>query len=333
MELITPLFILVVLLVLAAEFINGWTDAPNAIATVVGTKVLSPRVAVVMAVIGNILGTFAGTAVATTIGKGIVNSSVISLPLIAGAMVSVIAWGFYAARVGIPVSKSHALIAGLAGAGLAAGGWGALEWSGWQKVLTGLVISLACGYVLAWLIGQCIQVCCARSHARRARKTFNVLQVISASFMAFNHGMNDGQKFVGVLTLVLVKGAILASFNVTWQVVLLCSLTMGLGTACGGWRILRTLGEKMTRIESWQGFAAETSASFMIFGASTFGIPLSTTHTITTSILGAASSQRMSKIKFGVVRDILSAWFVTFLICTLIAFDVCTAMLVVLWWL
>lgn len=327
MEHITLLLVVVVALVLVAEFVNGLTDAPNAIATVVATGVLSPRIAIILAVVGNIAGTFAGTAVAATIGKGIVDASVVDLTLIAGAMTSVIGWGFTAAYLGMPVSKSHALIAGLAGAGLAAGGFGALEWSGWEKVGKGLLISTFAGFVLAFVIGKAAQLVANRMHAKHARPVFNKLQILSATFMAFNHGMNDGQKFVGILTLTLMQAAILSTFEVVWPVVLVCALTMGLGTAFGGWKIMRTVGQKMVHIESWQGFAAEAGASSMIFVASHYGIPLSTTHTITTSITGSAASLNAKRVNWGVVRNIVLAWLITFPACTAIAFIVCSLVL------
>lgn len=322
MDMLTPLLILTLFLVLLAEFVNGWTDAPNAIATVVGTRVLPPQTAVIIAVIGNILGTFSGTAVAATIGKGIVSAEFMDLKLICGAMVSIIAWGFTAARLGIPISKSHALLAGLAGAGLASGGLEALEWAGWLKVIVGLIISSFLGFILAFALGQSIQILTANRSAGPMKKTFRTFQIFSAMFLAYNHGLNDGQKFVGVLTLVLMKGALLSSFDIPYWVVLICALTMGLGTACGGWRIVRTLGEKMAPIDSWQGFSAEMGASSLIFIASRFGIPLSTTHTISTAIMGAAASLRPSIIDWGVVRRIILAWVFTFPICTLIAYGV-----------
>lgn len=324
MEHLTWLLVLVIALVLIAEFVNGLTDAPNAIATVVATGVLAPKPAIVLAVLGNIAGTFAGTAVAATIGKGIVDASVVDMSLIAGAMISIIGWGFAAAKLGIPVSKSHALVAGLAGAGLAAGGFGALEWSGWEKVIKGLFISTFAGFAIAFVIGKIVQASTVRAKARSARKVFDRLQIISAIFMAFNHGMNDGQKFVGIFTLTLVQAAVLTKFQVTWPVILICALTMGFGTAFGGWKILKTVGQKMVEIESWQGFSAEAGASSMIFIASTYGIPLSTTHTITTSITGAAASLNAKKVNWAVVRGIIMAWLITFPVCTLIAFLVCS---------
>src|SRR5437870_4353860 len=178
--------------VLAAEFVNGWTDAPNAIATVISTGVMTPRQAVVMAVVMNTVGAMAGTAVATTVAQGIVAPSALTLPSITATMISIVAWGSLAARLGIPVSKSHALLAGLAGAALAGGGWAALQWSGWQKVGIGLVCSLGLGFGGALLIGRLIIALAANARPTGAKRTFDRLQLLSAAFMAFNHGLNDG---------------------------------------------------------------------------------------------------------------------------------------------
>jgi inorganic phosphate transporter, PiT family len=306
--------------VLVAEFVNGWTDAPNVIATVVSTGAVSPRVAIVMAVVFNVLGAMGGTAVAATVGKGIVEPSAMTLPAITATMVSIIAWGAFAARVGIPVSKSHALLAGLAGAGLAGGGWEALQWSGWQKVGLGLICSLALGFCGALAIGKVIIAVSSGARPTPAKRSFDRLQVLSAAFMAFNHGLNDGQKFMGVFALTMLAGGATTVFEIPFWIILLCALTMGIGTSFGGWRIIETVGMKMARINSWQGFAAQTSAAFTIFGASHFGIPLSTTHTITTAIIGATASVRTYDVRWGVLRRILLAWCLTFPLCAMIAF-------------
>ncbi len=319
------IFIIVLFLVLAAEFINGWTDAPNAIATVVSTGVMPPQLAVPMAVILNTVGAMAGTAVAATIGKGIVATSAVTVPAIGAAMVSIIAWGGFAAWRGIPVSKSHALIAGIAGAGIAGGGFEALLLGGWKLVAIGLVASIGIGFIASYLISKMIIVFAGRASPSRAKIVFDRLQIVSAGFMAFNHGMNDGQKFIGVFTLVLVLNGTVEGFNIPWWVILLCAGTMGIGTAMGGWRIISTVGKKLTTIKSWQGFAAETSASCTIFGASLLGIPLSTTHTITSAIAGAGSSRRRGDVRWGVMVRILYAWVLTFPCCGLIAFAAATA--------
>lgn len=310
--------------VLAAEFVNGWTDAPNAIATVVSTGVMTARQAIVMAVLFNTIGAMAGTAVAATVGKGIVAPSALTLPSITATMLSIIAWGSLAARFGIPVSKSHALLAGLMGAAVAGGGWEALQWSGWQKVGIGLVCSLIFGFVGAFAIGRLITRLAANAPPTRAKKTFDRLQMLSASFMAFNHGLNDGQKFMGVFAMTLLAGGAIPEFQISSWVIVICALTMGIGTSFGGWKIIQTVGSKMTRLTSWQGFAATMSASTTIAVASSYGIPLSTTHTITSAVVGVGASRRVSDVRWGVLRKIVFAWCATFPACALIAYIAAT---------
>ena len=306
--------------VLAAEFVNGWTDAPNAIATVVSTGVMSPRTAIVMAVVLNTVGAMAGTAVATTVGKGIVVPSVLTLATITSTMISIVIWGSLAAKLGIPVSKSHALLAGLAGAGFAGGGFDALLWAGWTKVLIGLFCSLVLGALGAWLIGWMLIRMGQSMRPTRAKRTFDRLQIVSAAAMAFNHGLNDGQKFMGVFALTMLAGGATKEFEIPIWVMIVCALSMGAGTSFGGWRIIETVGSKMARIKSWQGFAASTSASVVIFGASMFGIPLSTTHTITSSIVGVGAARRVGDVRWGVLKRILMAWGATFPCCALLAY-------------
>ena len=306
--------------VLAAEFVNGWTDAPNAIATVVSTGVMTARQAIIMAVIFNTIGAMAGTAVAATVGKGIVAPSALTLPAITATMISIIAWGALAAHLGIPVSKSHALLAGLLGAALAGGGLAALQWSGWQKVGIGLVCSLAFGFIGAFAIGRLITRLAASAPPTRAKKTFDRLQMLSASFMAFNHGLNDGQKFMGVFTMTLLAGGAIPEFHISWWVIVVCAVTMGIGTSFGGWRIIQTVGSKMARLTSWQGFAATMAASSTIAVASSYGIPLSTTHTITSAVVGVGASRRLSDVRWGVLKKIILAWCATFPACAAIAY-------------
>lgn len=311
--------LVVLLLVLWAEFVNGWTDSPNAIATVVSTRVLKPTTAVLMAAVLNFLGAMSGTAVASTIGKDIVKTEVISLETVGAAMVAIIFWSTLAWRFGLPTSESHALISGLTGAALATAGVDALLWSGWQKVLIGLLFSTFLGFGLAWVITILIMWSFRRSTASRVEKTFGKLQIFSAAFMAFSHGSNDGQKFIGAFTLALVLGGVLPEFVVSWWVVLLCSVTMGIGTSIGGWRIIHTLGTRMVKLKPYQGFAAETGAATAIELASRLGIPLSTTHTISTAIMGVGSAKRFSAVRWGVVGEIVGAWVLTFPVCGLIA--------------
>lgn len=306
--------------ILMAEFVNGWTDAPNVIATVVATGVMSPKIAILMAVIMNTLGAMSGTAVASTVGKGIIDPAALTIPAITAAMLSIVAWGTFAARAGLPVSKSHALLAGLAGAAFAKGGIGALQWAGWEKVIIGMVLSVILGCIASYVIGHIVITLAGASKPGRSKRLFDRLSIVAACFLAFNHGLNDGQKFMGVFATTLLTGGVLTTFEIPFWVILICALTMALGTSAGGWRIIQTLGSRMTRLQSWQGFAAQTAAGFTIFGASSFGVPLSTTHTITSAIVGAAASRRMSDIRWVVLQRIVLAWLITFPVCFVAAF-------------
>lgn len=317
-----PLLLVVLVLILWAEFVNGWTDAPNAIATVVATRVLSPRTAVVLATILNVVGAFAGTAVAETIGKGIVSPDVISLPIVAAAMIAIISWSTFAWRYGLPTSESHALISGLAGAGLAAAGPSALLLDGWTKVGTGLLFSTFLGFGLAYSVFTAIAWLFAKVPISRVRRTFGKLQILSAAFMAFGHGNNDGQKFIGAFSLALFLGGVTDSFVVPRWVILLCAMVMGIGTSTGGWRIMKTMGMRLAKLEPQHGFAAETAAGIAIELASRTGIPLSTTHTINTSIIGVGSAQRRRGVRWSVAQQIVMAWVLTFPICGIISYVV-----------
>ena len=311
----------VLLLILAAEFVNGWTDAPNSIATVVSTRVLPPHQAVLMATILNAMGALSGTAVAATIGKGIVDPAIINTTTVAAAMVGIVLWSCLAYYMGgIPTSESHALVAGLAGAGLATAGPSVLLWEGWSKVFIGLLFSTFLGFFGGLVIMLLLYRIFYRSRPGTVRIIFGRLQVLSAAFMSFSHGSNDGQKFIGVFTLALVLGGVLPEFHVPLWVILLCAITMGIGTALGGWKIIRTMGMRLTKLEPVHGFAAETSSALVIAAASHLGIPLSTTHTIGTSIMGVGSIQRFSAVRWGVAGEIIVAWVLTFPACGLIAY-------------
>jgi inorganic phosphate transporter, PiT family len=316
---LTLAVVVVLFLVLAAEFVNGWTDAPNAIATVVSTKALSPAAAVIMAAVLNAAGAMSGTAVASTIGKDIVKPEVIGLSTVGVAMAALIFWSVLAWRFGLPTSESHALVAGLAGAGLAAAGPGVLLWAGWYKVLIGLAFSTFLGFGGGWLIIRAVMRAARDSTRKRAVKSFARLQVLSAAFMAFGHGSNDGQKFIGVFTLALLLGGVIPEFRVSWEVVILCSVVMGIGTSVGGWRIIKTMGMRMVRLETHQGFAAETGAALSITLASFLAVPLSTTHTINTSIMGVGAATRITAVRWRVVREIVAAWILTFPVCAFLA--------------
>lgn len=316
-----PALIAALLLVLAAEFVNGWTDAPNAIATVVSTKVLSPGQAVIMASVLNVLGAMSGTAVAATIGKGIISPEVISLFTVAAAMVAIIVWSTAAWYYGLPTSESHALVAGLAGAGMATAGPSALLWEGWKKVFIGIGLSTFLGFFLAFclMVILCRLLIKIQKGPGSMRRLFGRLQILSSAFMAFAHGSNDGQKFIGMFSLVLLLGGVFSEFHIPLWVILLCASVMGVGTLVGGWRIIKTMGLHLTKLETVHGFAAETSAGFAIELASRLGIPVSTTHTINTAIMGVGATRRLSAVRWGVGANIVAAWILTFPVCGLIA--------------
>lgn len=312
---------LVLLLILAAEFVNGWTDAPNAITTVVSTRVLSPYRAVVMAAVLNILGALAtGTLVAVTIGKGIVKPEVIGLHTVASGMLAVIIWGTVAWRWGLPTSETHALVAGLAGAGLAAAGPSVLLWEGWRKVLMGLGLATVLGFLFGLIIMTVIYRLFSRTTPSSIRAVFGRLQILSAAFMAFSHGSNDGQKFMGVFALALFLGGVLPEFRVPVWVILICGIVMGLGTSFGGWRIIKTMGFQLTKLEPVNGFAAESSATLTILLASGLGIPLSTTHTINTAIMGVGATRRFSAVRWGITIQLVLTWIFTFPVCAALGF-------------
>ncbi len=314
--------VIVLILILWAEFVNGWTDAPNAIATVVTTKVISPKKAILVATLLNVFGAFSGTAVAATIGKDIVRPEIINISTVAAAMIGIITWSTLAWKYGLPTSESHALIAGLTGAGYAVGGIDALIWEGWKKVFIGLLFSTFLGFIFAYIIFFAIIKVFNRNGVSSTRKIFGNLQIFSASFMAFSHGNNDGQKFIGAFSLTLFLAKITPEFSVPFWVILICATVMGIGTLFGGWRIIKTLGLKLTKLETPHGFAAETAAASAIQIASHFGIPLSTTHTISTSIMGVGAAQRVTAVKWDVARNIIVAWILTFPICAAIAWTV-----------
>jgi PiT family inorganic phosphate transporter len=307
-------------LILAAEFVNGWTDAPNAIATVVSTRVMRPQNAVIMAAVLNAAGAFAGTAVAATIGKGIIRQDLVDIQTVGAAMMGIVVWSTIAWYYGLPTSESHGLVAGLTGAGVAAAGWDAVLWEGWKKVIVGIFFSSFMGFFFGLFFMVGILWLCRRWSPGRVKSVFGRLQVLSAGLMAFSHGSNDGQKFIGVFTLALVLGGILPQFAVPWWVIVLCAATMGVGTAVGGWRIIKTMGLRLTKLEPVHGFAAETAAGLTIMGAGYLGVPLSTTHTISTTIMGVGSTRGLSAVRWGVAGSIVVAWILTFPICGLIAF-------------
>ena len=315
------MFYFVFFLALLFEFVNGWTDAPNSIATVVSTRVLRPMHAVVMAAGLNLAGAMlTGTAVAKVISEGIIDPDVVSLPTIAGALLGASLWSILAQRFGIPTSESHGLVAGLIGAGVAVGGFDVVVSEGTNKVLLGLVTSPGLGFLGGMTLMVLIYWLLFKVRYAIVRATFGRAQLLSAGFMAFSHGSNDGQKTMGVIALTLFLSGRQQDLTIHLWVIVLAGIVMGIGTAVGGWRVVHTLGVKMTQLEPVQGFAAETAAAGVILTASRLGIPISTTHAISSAIMGVGATKRLSAVRWGVAGHIVAAWILTWPGCGAMAY-------------
>jgi len=310
--------ILVILIALVFDFANGFNDAANAIATVVSTRVMSPLTAVVMAGIMNFLGAISGTAVAKTVGKGVVDPDAISLLTVAGGVAAAAIWVFLATRLGMPVSGSHSLIAGVAGAGIAQAGFGVLVWSGIRKILVGLAFSPLLGLTGGFLIMLAIYWIFRKLTPVMITAVFGKLQIGTAAAVAFSHGSNDAQKTMGIITLALLVNGRIDTFDVPLWVILLSGGVMAAGTYLGGSRVIRTLGVRIITMRPVHGFAAESAAASVIEAASRTGIPVSTTHVITSTILGMGSTRRLSAVRWGVAKGIVYAWILTFPVCGLL---------------
>ncbi len=299
-------------LALAFDYINGFHDTANAIATSVSTRALKPQYAIVMSAIANFAGAFTGTAVANTVGTGLISSQVESQTVVAAALLGAIVWNLVTWRLGIPSSSSHALIGGLLGAAAAAAGTGAWNVGGIVgKVLIPLVSSPVAGFLIGLGLMVVIFNVFRRARPRVMNDTFRRLQVVSAAFMAFSHGSNDAQKTMGVMTLALVTAGVLPQFKVPLPVIVAAASAISLGTAAGGWRIIRTMGTRVVKLDPVHGFAAETTAASVIVVASHFGMPVSTTHVISSAILGVGSSDRFNSVRWSVARGIGIAWVLT----------------------
>ncbi len=308
---LTGLLLVTVVLALLFDFSNGWHDCANAVATVVSTRVLTPLAAVLLAGVLNIAGAFFSTAVAKMIGGGIVFPDAITNAVVAAALSGAILWNLFTLILGLPTSSSHALIGGLVGAAMAHGGWAVIQFKGLRAILEAMVLSPLFGFTIGLLVMVGVSWAFFRVPRGTANNIFSRLQLLSASFMAFSHGSNDAQKAMGIITLALVASGQLTSSEVPTWVIVSCALAMGLGTVVGGWRIMRTLGMRIVKLEPVHGFAAETSAATVLMFAAHFGLPVSTTHTITSSILGVGATKRLSAVRWGVTTKILSAWIFT----------------------
>jgi inorganic phosphate transporter, PiT family len=322
-----------IVLVLGVIFVNGWTDAPNAIATVVSTRCMSPRAAVIMAVCLNTVGAFVMTLINAKVAVTIMNmvsfkSSTENQPLIvmAASLFAIVVWATAAWYFGIPTSESHALIAGVTGGAIALGnGFSAINFGEWQKVLIGLGVSSILGFAAGFLFAKVIMITFKSVKRVFSERFFTGGQIFGAGCMAFMHGAQDGQKFMGVFMLALfLNGAVSknasGSFDIEWWLIILCSLVMGLGTSAGGYRIIKAVGMDMVKLEKYQGFAADLAAAGCLLLSSLIGLPVSTTHTKTTAIMGVGSARRLSSVNWGVVKEMVLAWILTFPGCGLISY-------------
>ena len=323
-------FLIVVLAAIIFEYSNGFHDAANAIATVVSTKVLTPRQAIAMAAFFNLTGALLGGAVASTVGKGLVDTQVVTMGTVLSAVLAAFIWNMTTWWFGLPSSSSHALIGGLCGAALATakGNWSVIKWNAglWPKVVVPMITSPVAGFILGGLVMFLLFVILHKLTPHFIHQFFGKAQILSAAWMAHSHGTNDAQKTMGIITLALFTGTQAGRFDhlpaalqflhtpafvLPLWVKILCALTMAVGTAAGGWRIIRTLGHKVVKLQPVNGFAAETSAALIIQAASLYGIPLSTTHVISTSIMGVGAVKRFGGMRWTLVERIVWAWIFT----------------------
>ncbi len=329
-----PLLFIAVVLTLGVILVNGWTDAPNAIATCVVTRCMSARAAIIMAAVFNFLGVFVMTKisneVAETVTKmvnfGDADGKTVIIVLCA-AMLAIVLWATLAWAFGIPTSESHALIAGLTGGAMALCGMEAIVWEQWLKVVYGIVISVVLGFGLAWLICKLVTKLFYKANRPKTEPFFRGAQITGAASMAFMHGAQDGQKFMAIILLCVHTLGNTSSnsdgtFSIPTWLMILCSVVMGLGTAMGGKKIIKSVGMDMVKLEKYQGFSADVASSLSLVFCSVFGLPVSTTHVKTTSIMGVGAVKRISAINFGVVKEMVMTWILTFPGCGLLAFIV-----------
>jgi inorganic phosphate transporter, PiT family len=302
----------VVAVALFFDFTNGFHDAANAIATSVSTRALPPRIAVVFAAVLNFAGAFISLKVATTVGKGIVDPNVVTLKVVLAGVVGAIAWNLTTWLLGLPTSSSHALIGGVMGSAVAASGWSVVNGHGiYEKVLIPSLASPLLGIGIGASLVILIMLLFRNRGYGRTTRMFRRLQIVSAGFVAVTHGTNDAQKTMGIIGLALVAAHPTQEFHVPFWVIFTCAIAMALGTYSGGWRIIRTLGQRIAHLEPHQGFAAETATAAILWTTAHYGFPVSTTHTISGSVLGAGAAKRFSAVRWGIAGNILLAWFLT----------------------
>ena len=297
---------------LVFDFLNGFHDAANSIATVVGTRVLRPLQAVTMAAAANLTGPFLfGVAVATTIGKGIIDPHFVTLDIVIGALAGAIVWDIITWLVGLPTSSSHALVGGLIGAGIAGVGTKAIIFGGLQTVITGIIISPIVGLAIAFLLATLLITIFAKRSPANVNSIFGRLQLISSTYFSLTHGANDGQKTMGIIALILLTQGVITKFEVPYYVIVMAAIAMSAGTFFGGWRIVKTMAVKITQLKPYQGFAAETGGATILAALAWLGIPASTTHAISGAIMGAGAVKRVSAVRWGVGKRIVWAWIIT----------------------
>jgi len=308
-----PLLVGLIGIALFFDFLNGLHDAANSIATIVSTRVLRPQYAVLWAAFFNFIAfLFFGLHVAETLGKGIIDPGIVTPPVIFSALMGAIVWNIVTWLFGIPSSSSHALIGGLVGAGLASTGFSSIVWTGLLKTVGAIFMSPAIGFFLALLLVLIVSWIFVRQTPFAVDRTFRVMQFVSASLYSLGHGGNDAQKTMGIIAVLLFSQGYLGSeFYVPFWVVITCQAAIALGTLFGGWRIVHTMGSKITRLNPMQGFCAETGGAITLFAATWLGIPVSTTHTITGAIIGVGAARRVSAVRWGLAGNIVIAWFIT----------------------
>ena len=326
----SPVLLITVLLTLGVIFVNGWTDAPNAIATCITTRCMGARSAIILSAIFNFLGVLIMTTINSSVASTISNmvdfgdNTQDALIALCAALFSIVVYSVVASLFGIPTSESHSLIAGLTGAAIAIhNSLEGVNGAEWIKVIYGLVLSLALGFISGWVICKLVTILCARMDRRRTNGFFKGAQIFGAAAMSFMHGAQDGQKFIGVLFLGIAfckgQSSVTGMVIPVWLMIL-CSIVMGVGTSVGGEKIIKSVGMDMVKLEKYQGFSADLSAAFCLLLSSLFGIPVSTTHTKTSAIMGVGAVKRLSAINFGVVKDMMLTWVFTFPGCGLISY-------------
>lgn len=309
---LSPIILAVVVVALVFDFTNGWNDSANAIATVVSTRVMSPLTAVCVAASLNLVGALLSTKVAEMVGGGLVDVSLVTPATVLAAMSAAVIWNGAMTVIGLPVSGSHALIGGLMGAALFKGGIAGIQVGGVVTVLVALLVSPILGILIGFFLMAMLMWIFRHFAPSSLNRWFGRLQVLSAGMMALSHGTNDAQKVMGIITLALVSGGVQSTMDVPTWVMLACAIVISLGTAFGGWGVIKTLGHGLMKLQPIHGFAAETSAVGVLMSAAVLGVPVSTTHVITSSIIGVGAAKKLSAVRWGVGTKIVAAWFFTF---------------------